>query len=59
MVIDLVITFILVSVFALLVIRLLNKKQKNKNNPYCSTCSSCSIADRCLRLKNKDNQNKE
>lgn len=59
MIADLIVITIIVLLLIFLVIRFISNRKKNKDKPYSSSCGSCQMANKCLKLKNKDNHNKD
>ncbi len=59
MIADLIVIAVIILLAVFLTARFLNKRKKNKDNPYHSACSSCSMANKCLKIKNKENLNKD
>ncbi|MDR1627913.1 MAG: hypothetical protein LBR79_03990 [Oscillospiraceae bacterium] len=54
MIADLVIITIIILLLILLIIKFIKKHKKNKGKPYSHDCGSCSIANKCLKLKNEN-----
>ena len=59
MIADLIVIAVIILLSVFWIARFLNKRKKNKDNPYPHACSSCSMANKCLKIKDKDNLNKD